>query len=140
MWRPGWPAGTGAVTLMQRLGSALNLNIHVHMLLLDGVYVDHPNVAARFRWSEAPTSQELTKLAHTIARRVGRFLQRQGLLERDMENSYCGAALKVIACIVDPALIKQILDHLGQKAETSESSVLAESRAPPVGLTHGLFD
>lgn len=32
-------AKTGAVTLIQRFGSALNLNIHFHMLFLDGVYV-----------------------------------------------------------------------------------------------------
>src|SRR5206468_4536037 len=33
-------ARTGAVTLIQRFGSALNLNIHFHMLFLDGVYID----------------------------------------------------------------------------------------------------
>lgn len=33
----------GAVTLIQRFGSALNLNIHLHMLFLDGVYVDRPD-------------------------------------------------------------------------------------------------
>jgi hypothetical protein len=37
---------------------------------------------------KAPTSAELTHLVHTIARRVGCFLERQGLLERDVENSY----------------------------------------------------
>jgi hypothetical protein len=31
-------ARTGAVTLIQRFGSALNLNIHLHMLVLDGTY------------------------------------------------------------------------------------------------------
>ena len=31
---------------------------------------------------------QLTHLTHTIAHRVGRFLERQGLLERDAENSY----------------------------------------------------
>jgi hypothetical protein len=31
-------ADTGAVTLIQRLGSAANLNIHLHCLVLDGVY------------------------------------------------------------------------------------------------------
>jgi hypothetical protein len=81
-------AHTGAVTLIQRFGSALNLNIHFHMLFLDGVYVDQPNGTARFRWVKAPTSQELTQLAQTIAHRVGLFLERQGLLERDAENSY----------------------------------------------------
>ena len=42
----------------------------------------------RFRWVRSPTSQELTQLAQTIAHRVSRFLERQGLLERDAENSY----------------------------------------------------
>ena len=32
------PAATGAVTLIQRFGSAANLNIHLHCLVLDGVY------------------------------------------------------------------------------------------------------
>jgi len=81
-------ARTGAVTLIQRFGSALNLNIHFHMLFLDGVYVDQPNGAARFRWVKSPSSAEITRLTHTIAHRVGRFLERQGLLERDAENSY----------------------------------------------------
>ena len=36
----------------------------------------------------SPTTQELTQLTQTIARRVGRYLERQGLLERDAENSY----------------------------------------------------
>ena len=58
------------------------------MLFLDGVYVDTHLGAARFRWVQAPSSAELTQLAHTIAHRVGRFLERQGLLERDVENSY----------------------------------------------------
>lgn len=81
-------ARTGAVTLIQRFGSALNLNIHFHMLFLDGVYVYQSDGAARFRWANAPSSDEITQLAHVIAQRVGRFLERQGLLERDAENSY----------------------------------------------------
>ena len=31
-------AQSGAVTLIQRFGSALNLNLHFHMLYLDGAY------------------------------------------------------------------------------------------------------
>jgi len=32
--------------LIQRFGSALNLNIHFHMLFLDGVYVDSAGSSA----------------------------------------------------------------------------------------------
>lgn len=31
-------ADSGTVTLIQRFGSAANLNIHLHCLVLDGVY------------------------------------------------------------------------------------------------------
>ena len=98
-------ARTGAVTLIQRFGSALNLNIHFHMLLLDGVYVDRFDGSARFRWVRSPTSQELTLLVETIARRVGRYLERQGLLERDAENSYLASD----AVPEDP--VAQLLGH-----------------------------
>lgn len=57
------------------------------MLFLDGVSIDNPHGSVRFRSVKAPTNAELTQLAHTTAHRVGRFLERQGLLERDAENS-----------------------------------------------------
>ncbi|MCP4128259.1 MAG: IS91 family transposase [Gammaproteobacteria bacterium] len=75
------------------------------MLFLDGVYVDHLNGTDRFRWVKAPTSQELTQLAHTIAQRVGRFLERQGLLERDAENSYLASDA------VDDEAMNSLLGH-----------------------------
>ncbi|EAR22701.1 putative transposase [Nitrococcus mobilis Nb-231] len=86
---------TGAVTLIQRFGSALNLNVHFHMLFLDGVYVERSDGSLRFRWVKAPTSAELARLTQNLARRIGRFLERQDLLERDAENSYlAGDALE----------------------------------------------
>lgn len=52
----------------------------------------------------------------------------------------CGGAVKGIACIEDPLVIKQILAHLQHKAEAGEPRALPESRAPPAGLAQGLFD
>ena len=40
----------------------------------------------------------------------------------------CGGAVKVIASIEDPAVIKQILAHLERKAESKEFNPLSESR------------
>lgn len=57
-------ARTGTVTLIQRFGSALNLNLHFHMLFLDGVYTDGHSGNLRFRRITAPTSAELNTLAH----------------------------------------------------------------------------
>ncbi len=98
-------AQTGAVTLIQRFGSALNLNIHFHMLFLDGVYVEGADGSVRFRWVRAPTSAELTQLARTIAQRVGRFLERQGLLESDDDNSYLVGEVK------EAGPLDQLLGH-----------------------------
>ncbi len=81
-------AKTGGITLIQRFGSALNLNVHFHMLLLDGVYTTNRHGKRRFQYVRAPLSDELTSLVHTISHRIARFLERQGLLERDMEQSY----------------------------------------------------
>ena len=67
---------------------ALNPNNHFHVLFLDVVYVDHLDGSVRFRRVSSPTTQALTRLAQTIARRVGRNLERQGLLECDAENNY----------------------------------------------------
>ena len=44
----------------------------------------------------------------------------------------CGGAVKPIACIEDPAVIKKILDHLDKTAAT-EQERLPQSRAPPLG-------
>ena len=42
-------AQAGAFTLIQRFGSALNLNVHFYMLFLDGVYIEHPDGSLHFR-------------------------------------------------------------------------------------------
>jgi hypothetical protein len=79
-------AQTGAVTLIQRFGSALNLNPHLHFLVLDGVFTNESN--PKFIRTKAPTADELNKLVNKISHRVARSLERQGLLQQDAENSY----------------------------------------------------
>ncbi len=51
------------------------------MIFLDGVYINNAHrPGVRFRWVKAPTSDELTRLTHTIAQRVARYLEHRGLL------------------------------------------------------------
>ena len=78
----------GAVTLIQRFGSALNLNIHFHMIFLDGVYLPAEGAAPVFRHVPAPTGAELHELVQQIAARIGRVLEQRGIVERDMENAW----------------------------------------------------
>jgi hypothetical protein len=77
-------ARTGAVTLIQRFGSALNLNPHLHMLFLDGAYAFRGNRAV-FHRACRPTGDELNRLLHSLSRRIARVLERRGLLIADPE-------------------------------------------------------
>jgi len=77
-------AHSGAVTLIQRFGSALNLNLHFHMLYLNGVYD-----ANGYFWPvKPPTPGDLDEITHKIAKRVSRYLERAGYLYRDAETEY----------------------------------------------------
>ena len=71
-----------------RLGSALNLNIHFHILFLDGVYVYRDNRPPRLQRIKTPNKDELEDLVQLISQRVGRCLERQGLLEQDTESTW----------------------------------------------------
>jgi hypothetical protein len=57
-----------AVTCIQRFGSALNLNVHFHMLFLDGIYIDGFNKEKQlFKRAKAPTAIELNSLVHKLS-------------------------------------------------------------------------
>ena len=81
-------AATGAVTLIQRFGSAANLNIHLHGLVLDGVYCTSAEGAPVFRPAPALTGEELQALLGKIITRVLRLLTREGHLVEEEGVTY----------------------------------------------------
>ena len=57
----------------------------------------------------------------------------------DIETGeHCGGAVKVIASIEDPAVIKQILEHLDRRAEPATPAFRPFARAPPPLALPGL--
>jgi hypothetical protein len=84
-------ADTGAVTLIQRFGSAANLNIHLHCLVLDGVYLNRDGEPV-FHEAAAPTSEELQALLAKIISRIMRLLTRQGILIEEQDRTYLAEA------------------------------------------------
>ena len=127
-------AQTGAVTLIQRFGSALNLNIHYHMIFLDGVYLTRSGGGHRFVGTESPTSGELTVLVKRISERVGRHLERRGLLVRDAENAYLewdGEEVSPLDDLAGHAITYRITvgPNRGQKAFTLQTLPAIESEA-----------
>ena len=79
------------MTLVQRFDSALNLNIHFHMLFLDGVYLADGAIPPVFRHVSAHAANGLQGLIEQLAARVGQVPERRGLIERELENAWLAA-------------------------------------------------
>jgi hypothetical protein len=74
---------TGTVTVIQRSGSGLNLNVHFHTLALDGVFSDAHAGALEFYPTPPPSDEEVAEVLATVRHRVRRLLGRRGLEPSD---------------------------------------------------------
>ncbi len=81
-------ADSGAVTLIQRFGSAANLNIHLHCLVLDGVYRRNADGAPVFMEVPAPTDDAVQTVLHKIITRLMKLLTRKGVLVEEQGSTY----------------------------------------------------
>jgi hypothetical protein len=70
---------TGMLTVVQRFGSDLALNIHFHMLVLDGVFDDDGTFAP----IAPPSLTKIEVLVATIARRIARMCERRATEQDD---------------------------------------------------------
>jgi hypothetical protein len=72
---------SGSVSTLQRFGGAINLNLHVHSLILDGVYADPKNTGTpTFHALPAPADPEIARVTAAVVKRIVRLLSRRGLL------------------------------------------------------------
>ena len=69
----------GAVAIIQRFGAALNLNVHLHVLVLNGVFAEDEAGGLRFHAALPPRDEDVWSLAATIRTRVLRLLRRRGV-------------------------------------------------------------
>ena len=74
---------TGTVTVIQRFGSGLQLNIHFHTLVLDGVFSDAPPARLTFHPAPPPSDEDVAQVLATVRARVGRLLARRRLEPAD---------------------------------------------------------
>ena len=119
----------GAVTVIQRFGSAANLNIHLHCPVLDGVYRCGSEGVPVFIEADGDSEEARSLRPLQAAFRPGR-IGWTGLLKRvfgiDVRRCLnCGSGeLKIIAAIVDQAVIERILSPWGwTRAHRRRSSV-----------------
>jgi len=79
---------SGAVTLIQRFGSAANLNIYLHCLVLDGVYRCDTDGEPVFVEVPAPTDEALQTVSHKVITRLMKQLTRLGVLVEEQGQTY----------------------------------------------------
>ncbi|HMW53871.1 MAG TPA: transposase [Rhodocyclaceae bacterium] len=72
----------GAVSFIQRFGSSLNLNIHVHAILPDGVFFEDEDGRVQFHPLSAPRYSDLEKLIRKLVPRLLRKLGEEELPEQ----------------------------------------------------------
>jgi hypothetical protein len=72
-------APCGAVTFIQRFDSALGLNLHLHSLVIDGVYAADEQDNPQFQVLLSPENDEIERVAERLAERIPRLLNRRGL-------------------------------------------------------------
>lgn len=83
---PSRASSNGAVTFVQRFNSALEISLHFHSLIPDGVFVRDgrdPDVRPRFVELDRPTDDDITALLDRIITRIVQWLARRGRLDDD---------------------------------------------------------
>jgi len=71
---------TGSVAFVQRLDSAIRLNVHLHVAVLDGVYASSLFGDPLFHPLPTPSRDDIAHLTRKVHRRVLAFLRKKGRL------------------------------------------------------------
>src|SRR5262245_35163633 len=139
MWPPRpfhWLSHGGLSESIKSLGKSANLNIHLHCLVLDGVYLNRDGVAV-FHEAAAPTVEELEVLLAKIITRTMRILTCLGALIEEPDRTYLAETatdggltpLQAASCAYRVALGPRA----GQKVLRLQS---LPTRAPPRSSAH----
>jgi hypothetical protein len=79
---------TGAMTVVQRFGSSLALNVHFHTLAVDGVWSTRAEGSLDFHPLPAPSDHDVARIARAVCRKVQRMTAHGK--EDDEQNSLLG--------------------------------------------------
>lgn len=81
---------TGIISFLQRAGSAVNLNLHFHLLALDGIYSLDDAGEAIFTRVSGIKNDEISRVLSAVSRRVLKYLRHVGRLPAEGEEVYIG--------------------------------------------------
>lgn len=78
-----------AISMVQRFNSALELSLHFHIIVPDGVFIPHKedrDARPRFVQIDPPTDEEVAALLDRIITRVTAMLRRKGRLDDNLDD------------------------------------------------------
>ena len=90
-------AQCGSVLCVQRFGS-LNLNVHFHTLVLDGVFTRDPQGRVLFHPASPPGPRVLGAIVERTCRKATAWLRRRGYLDDDLSGQRPEAQSALDAC------------------------------------------
>ncbi len=117
---------TGLITFVQRFGSSLNLNLHFHLLALDGVYLDRSDrkLTPAFVTLKTPTDSELQQVIKRIAMKSVKALRKLSYLDDATEE--------VLATGLDPLFIEEPEHALAMAASVKQRIAFGDRRGQKV--------
>ena len=120
----------GAVAFVQRFDSALRVNVHMHVLWLDGVFTHEPGKGrVEFCEHAEVTDTDVGKLVQAIRDRVLRYLRRCGKLTDESEAEAGSGAEAERVAGHDRERLEYLCKYAGRPAVAeSRLSVLPDGR------------
>ena len=118
---------TGMVTSVQRFGGAVNVHLHFHTLVLDGVFVREPDGTLRFHPTAPPTDDDVRRVVARVRRRLER-LGLAGATIGDEDADPLAEESAALASLSRAAILGRAA--LGQRAGRGPERVGADPDAP----------
>jgi hypothetical protein len=116
----------GSVVFMQRFGSGANLNVHLHIIAVDGTYSEKSTGRLKFSNAKAPTEESIKRLAADIAGRINKHLVKKGYLEQSQDLMLVGNTEELFSSANDDI-------HLpAQAASAAHRIAFGENSGKPV--------
>jgi len=114
---------TGAVTFVQRFGSALNLHVHFHSLAPDGVFCDDGGNMLTFHPLPPPSDDDVRAVATRTARGV---LKKLAAMQDDLvdDPDQAGALSAALMDAISPPVLHR-LSHLSRMSRMKQAAEAA---------------
>ncbi|MFM9014726.1 MAG: transposase, partial [Gemmatimonadota bacterium] len=129
---------------VQRSDGALRLNVHLHVLALDGVYVRGPGGALAFHALPAPTREEVERVAARMHGRLARLCAKHGVAGLEPREASEEEAETALAVCMDAASrdVSLFGERAGERTEKRRVAVRAAygrgvREASPFVAEHG---